>query len=82
MTSKWHANDLKNIKPYKEFEDFRLQISKLFVVKTFLGSCKWFFAAALIPILFIRIFLSSTTGFGNLNNLKGGLLVVTTIYNY
>ena len=24
-----------------------------------------------IPILFIRIFLSSTTGSGNLNNLKG-----------
>ena len=26
----------------------------------------------LIPIPFIRIFLSSTTGSGNLNNLKGG----------
>ena len=25
-----------------------------------------------IPILFIRMFLSSTTGSGNLNNLKGG----------
>ena len=25
-----------------------------------------------IPMLFLRIFLSSTTGSGNLNNLKGG----------
>ena len=28
-------------------------------------------ATTLIPVLFIRIFLSSTTRFGNLNNLKG-----------
>ena len=29
-----------------------------------------------IPILFIRIFLSSTTEFGNLNNLKGSLYYI------
>ena len=37
-----------------------------------LGGCKWCLATTPILILFIRIFLSSTTGFGNLNNLKGG----------
>ena len=28
-----------------------------------LGGCKWFLATTSIPILFIRIFLTSTTGF-------------------
>ena len=74
MTCKW------NIRPYKGFGVFKSLFSKLFVVKTFkiiygkkivLGGCKLFLATTLTPILFIRIFLSSATGFGNLNNLRG-----------
>ena len=37
-----------------------------------LGFCKWFLATTPIPIGFMKILLSSTTGFRNLNNLKGG----------
>ena len=38
VTYKWHGNDMRmtrNFKPYKVFEGFRSQFSKLFVVKTF-----------------------------------------------
>ena len=41
-----------------------------------LDGCKLFLATTPIPILFISIFLSLTTEFGNLNNLKGGLYYI------
>ena len=39
-----------------------------------LGGCKWFLYYDVVPItmLFIKIFLTSSTSSGRLNNLKGG----------
>ena len=73
MTSKWHTNDIRNIKPYKGFWAFRSQFSKLFAVKTlFWAVAKYFGPLLRFPYFFTKIFLGSTTEFGNLNNLKRG----------
>ena len=34
MACEWHANDMRNFKPYKGFGAFRSWCSKLFAVKT------------------------------------------------
>ena len=69
-TYEWHTDDIRlhtsDIR--MTYKYIRLKCDKNIV----LGGCKWFLATNSIPTLFIKIFLSSATGFGNLNNLKGG----------
>ena len=74
MARAWLEKDIRNIKLYEGFGDSRSHFSKLFVVKTMLQADEndFWFSDGPIPILFIRIFLSSTARSGNLNNLKGG----------
>ena len=71
---KWFENDRQNIKLYEGFGAFRSNF-QIFLWK---NHCfRWLqmifeYYVVPIPIAFIIIFLSSTTGSGNLNNLKVG----------
>ena len=79
-TYDWHANGIRNIKLYNRYGAFRSLFSNLFVLKTLLyAEPKDFCSVACsYSFTFFRIFLSSTTRSGNLNNLKGGRIVSYT----
>ena len=48
MACEWHANGIKNFKPFKGFGAFRFVILKIICGKNVvLGGCKWFFATRL-----------------------------------
>ena len=69
------ARFLMSVWPFYNIMHDRVKIAIFKILRyknIVLGGCKWFLATAPILILFIRIILSSTAGFGNLNNLKGG----------
>ena len=70
----WLENDIRNIKLYKGFGAFRSNFQNFLWLKHCFRWLQMIFGYYVvpIPILFIRIFLSSTLGSGNLNNLKGG----------
>ena len=62
MAYEWYINRIKDL----ELLNCSFQNGK----NIDLGGSKWFFSTTSIPTLFIRIFLSSTTGFESMNNLK------------
>ena len=77
MTFKLHANDLRMIREIlnctKDLEMSDLIFKTVCGKIISLGGCKLFLVTILFqsPYLFIRIFVSSTTGSSNLNNLNG-----------